>query len=358
MLYLIVILCVAHSSAQFGSEYYSEWQSGVDRTINKQQEFTNPSFPIRQYTQIVFPRRFSARPQVLLMHEEIQWSKGKNINYQTFVSDITINGFYINYVIWGPAIVPILTVRWIAVVDEEAEIQYVQYSYEDLYQLRQGFGQRAQDFVISYYPKYPAPKVTAFIVGGDFEIIDSLYTSIQIVLGIPTTSSMDVRFSTRDFCHVRSLTVAYFISNNYLTLAGSVGAYHNYFNQYLDNSNKIAVRAQKFTRIVPSIYTLEPGNNILAQGISGFDVNTQVGSAYLRVTCEPMISYSSTYTLIYGTRGETLLSFMQASYVLHPPGSPYHYYYKNYDWVVLKGDQVVLKEKVQVEKKISELDIK
>lgn len=32
--------------------------------------------------------------------------------------------------------------------------------------------------MISYYPKYPAPKVTAFIVGADIEIFESLYTSV------------------------------------------------------------------------------------------------------------------------------------------------------------------------------------
>jgi hypothetical protein len=49
-------------------------------------------------------------------------------------------------------------------------------------------------------------------------------------MGTPSSNSMDVRFTTRDFCHVRSLLVAYFISNNYLTMAGSVGAYHNFYN--------------------------------------------------------------------------------------------------------------------------------
>lgn len=78
--------------------------------------------------------------------------------------------------------------------------------------------------MISYYPRYPAPKVTAFIVGADFEIFDSLYTSIAIQMDIPNTSNMNVRFSTRDFCHVRSLLIAYFISNNHLTLAGSVAS--------------------------------------------------------------------------------------------------------------------------------------
>lgn len=43
-------------------------------------------------------------------------------------------------------------------------------------------------------------------------------------MDIPNTSSMNVRFSTRDFCHVRSLLIAYFITNNHLTLAGSVAS--------------------------------------------------------------------------------------------------------------------------------------
>lgn len=46
-------------------------------------------------------------------------------------------------------------------------------------------------------------------------------------MDIPNSSSMDVRFSTRDYCHIRSLFIAYFISNNPLTLVGSIGAYHN-----------------------------------------------------------------------------------------------------------------------------------
>ena len=76
------------------------------------------------------------------MHEEIEWNKNRNINYQTFVSDVTVKGFYINYLINGPAIIPILRIRWVAFVDSEAEVQYVNYQFEDLIRLRQGFGTR------------------------------------------------------------------------------------------------------------------------------------------------------------------------------------------------------------------------
>ncbi|CAK83469.1 unnamed protein product (macronuclear) [Paramecium tetraurelia] len=356
MFYLIVILCVTISQAQYGFEYYAEWQTGVDNSISKQEQFLFPTYPMRFQSQVVFPRRFSVRPQVLLMHQEIQWSRGRNINYQTYVSDVTLFGFNINYIIWGPAVIPILSVRWVALVDDQVEIQYVHYQEEDLHQLSQGFGARQQDFMISYYPRYPAPKVTAFIVGADFEIFNSLFTSVRIQMGIPTSNSMDVRFLTRDFCHVRSLYVAYFISNNYLTLAGSVGTYYSTYNQFLDNSNKQTIRAQKFSRMVPSIYSLDPAYNILAQGISGFDVHSYAGSAYMRVTAESMINQSQIYTLVYGTRGDTVLTYMQASYILHPPGLPFHYYYKNYDWVVTKDDKIVLEETIQQEKKINELN--
>lgn len=56
------------------------------------------------------------------MHEELEWSKNRNVNYQTFVSDVTINGFFLNYIINGPAIIPIIRVRWVAIVDSEAEV--------------------------------------------------------------------------------------------------------------------------------------------------------------------------------------------------------------------------------------------
>lgn len=49
---------------------------------------------------------------------------------------------------------------------------------------------------------------------------------------------------------------------------------------------------------------------------------------------------------LYFLGGETMMSYMQASYVLHPPGLPYHYYYKNYDWVVIKEDKIVIEETV------------
>lgn len=35
MFCLVLITCVTVSQAYYGPEYYAEWQTGVDKTINK-----------------------------------------------------------------------------------------------------------------------------------------------------------------------------------------------------------------------------------------------------------------------------------------------------------------------------------
>ncbi|CAD8160658.1 unnamed protein product [Paramecium octaurelia] len=315
------ILCVS-VLGQLGYDGYTEWQSGIDRTINRQNKFVEPVYPLQMFTRVQFPRQFSRRPQVLLMHEEIEWNKNRNINYQTFVSDVTVKGFYINYLINGPAIIPVLRIRWVAFVDSEAEVQYVNYQFEDLIRLRQGFGTRFQDFMVQYYLKYPTPRVVAFIVGAEIEVYDSLTTTIQIQLGKPTGSATPVRLLTRDRCHINTLRIAYFISSDYSTIMGTLGSSDNYFNQFLDTENRMKLRVQRFEREVPSTFIFESHQNVLAQGITGFDVHSRAGNFYVKVGGEYVDKKSSTFHCAYGTRGDTVLQYMEVSYILHPPALP------------------------------------
>lgn len=56
-------------------------------------------------------------PQILLMHEELEWTKRMDINYYTYASDISVNGFRLNYYINGRATLSVMRVRWVAVLD-------------------------------------------------------------------------------------------------------------------------------------------------------------------------------------------------------------------------------------------------
>ncbi|KAM3132747.1 hypothetical protein pb186bvf_015175 [Paramecium bursaria] len=320
-MYLLILFLHA-INAQLKYEGYTEWQSGVDRTVNRQDKFLEPKFPIQIYTRILFPRRFTRKPQVLIMIEEIEWHKNRNVNFQAFVSDVTISGFYLNYIITGPAIMPVMRVRWVALLDGEAEVQYVNYSFEDLYRLRQGFGTRFQDFILDYYLKFPTPRVAAFLVGADIEVFDSLTYTVQVQLGKPTGSSMPLRLITRDRCHVNALRIAFIISSDYSTLMGTVGATDNDFNAFLDNSNKQKLRVQRFEREVPVIFNYETHQNVLAQGITGFDVHSRAGNFYAKAGGEYIDVESSMYKCAYGTRGDTVMSYMQIGYVLHAAALP------------------------------------
>lgn len=61
-------------------------------------------------------------------------------------------------------------------------------------------------------------------------------------MGRPTGSAIPIRFLTRDYCHINAIRMAFFITSDYSTIVGTIGASDNHFNQFLDNRDKTKLR--------------------------------------------------------------------------------------------------------------------
>jgi hypothetical protein len=75
---------------------------------------------------------------VLLMFEELSWSKNKEVELFVHASDISLRGFKLLYHIGGPSLVTRMRVKWVAVLDQQVEIQYQEWGFNELIRLRQG----------------------------------------------------------------------------------------------------------------------------------------------------------------------------------------------------------------------------
>ena len=54
---------------------------------------------------------------MLLVHEELQWNRNRDVDFYVHPSDITTRGFRLNYHLGGPALQTKMRVRWLAVLD-------------------------------------------------------------------------------------------------------------------------------------------------------------------------------------------------------------------------------------------------
>jgi hypothetical protein len=58
------------------------------------------------------------------MFEEMNWTRSRDVDFYVYAANINARSFRLYYHLGGPALVPKLRVRWVAMVDHTVEIQY------------------------------------------------------------------------------------------------------------------------------------------------------------------------------------------------------------------------------------------
>ncbi|CAD8203799.1 unnamed protein product [Paramecium octaurelia] len=297
----------------------AEWQTGLDHVIKNQPQLTLTSnYPIHTQVEILFDKQFSEVPEVLLMFEQVTFESMLDVDINLSLGQVTKSGFELRYRLGGPARVQQLKVRWVAFVDNNVQLTYREFNFMQLRELRQGFGVREDAFTHPVNGNIQSPKVSAFLVGFKMNPENGPY-ALQINCALdPEMQNVNLNLKTKDTTHVRYVKVAVILvgtGSKAITKQGGIDS--RGFN-YFEEQSTTGIRRIDYKQNVPDTFLTAPQDNILSQGLRGFEANS-TESELISMSLDKYHVFDDNYEMNFGPLNGTLIYSLDFSILLHEP---------------------------------------
>ncbi|CAD8115187.1 unnamed protein product [Paramecium sonneborni] len=297
----------------------AEWQTGLDNVIKNQPQLTLTSnYPIHTQIEILFDKHFSEVPEVLLMFEHVTFESMLDVDINLSLGQVTKSGFELRYRLGGPARVQQLKVRWVAFVDKNVQLTYREFNFMQLREIRQGFGIREDIFTHPVNANIKSPKVSAFLVGFKINPENGPY-SLQINCALDQEmQNVNLNLKTKDTTHVRYVKLALILvgeGSKAITKQGGIDS--RGFN-YFEEQSTSGIRRIDYKQSVPDTFLTAPQDNILSQGLRGFEANS-TESELISMSLDKYHVFDDNYEMNFGPLNGTLIYSLDFSILLHEP---------------------------------------